>query len=88
MMQALDNQIKARSAKLALGEWVPAWKYPANWLAQKCWEDEVNTEVVQEKKYAKDRRSTGKQTTTGGFYIPDEDEEFEERGTVLEFKKR
>ncbi|HFD6594057.1 TPA: hypothetical protein ACGCLM_002809 [Legionella pneumophila] len=88
MLQALDSQIKARSAKRAHGEWVPAWKYPANWLAQKCWEDEVNTEVVQEKKYAKDRRSTGKQTTTGGFYIPDEDEEFEERGTVLEFKKR
>ena len=88
MLQALDSQIKSRSAKLAHGNWVPPWKYPANWLAQKCWGDEVNTEVTQEKKYAKDRRCTGRKTPTSGFYIPDEDEEFEERGTVLEFKKR
>ncbi|HAW6249024.1 TPA: hypothetical protein JL726_002020 [Legionella pneumophila] len=88
MLQALNSQIKARAAKLAHGEWAPPWKYPANWLAQKCWEDEVNTEVVQEKKYAKDRRDSGRKTPTSGFYIPDEDEEFEERGTILEFKKR
>ncbi|CZG39697.1 Uncharacterised protein [Legionella pneumophila] len=55
ILQALDSQIKARAAKLAHGEWVPPWKYPANWLAQKCWEDEINTEVVQEKKYANTR---------------------------------
>ena len=88
IMQALENQIKARALKLAHGEWMPPWKYPANWLAQKCWEDEINTEVMQEKKHGKDRRNTGKQTTTDGFYIPDEDESFEERGTVLEFRKR
>ncbi|VEG89804.1 hypothetical protein [Legionella spiritensis] len=88
MLQALVNQIKARTAKQAHGDWIPPWKYPGNWLAQKCWEDEINTEVVQEKKYAKDRRGTGKQTTIGGFYIPDENEELEERGRVLEFKKR
>lgn len=91
MLQALNSQIKARSARLAHGEWMPAWKYPANWLAQKCWEDEVNTEVLQEKKYAKDRRSSGRKTPTSGFYIPDDfeddDEHIEERGKVYDLAK-
>ncbi|WP_367607893.1 hypothetical protein [Legionella sp. W05-934-2] len=87
MLQALENQMNARGAKQAHGVWVPPWKYPANWLAQKCWEDEVNTEVMQEKKHAKDRRSTGRKAPTSGFYIPDENEEFEERGKVIELSK-
>lgn len=88
MLQALDQQIKARKAMEAQGQWVPAWKYPTNWLAQRCWEDEINTDVTKEKKHAKDRNYSGKQTTTGGFYIPDEEEHHSERGTVLEFRKR
>ncbi|AMQ26631.1 hypothetical protein [Legionella pneumophila] len=88
MLQALDSQIKAYQAKQAHGDWVPAWKFPANWLAQKCWEDEINTEVTKERTNAKRRTTTGKQTTTSGLYIPDEDEELSERGTVVEFRKR
>ncbi|HHM0576949.1 TPA: hypothetical protein ACRDUO_003146, partial [Legionella pneumophila] len=53
MLQALAQQIKARTAKEALGEWVPAWKFPANWLSQKCWEDEVKIELTQEKRNEK-----------------------------------
>ncbi|MCC5791337.1 MAG: hypothetical protein JJT82_01830 [Legionellaceae bacterium] len=87
MLQALDVQIKAYQAKKAHGDWVPAWKFPANWLAQKCWEDEINTEVKKERPNAKRRTTTGKQTTTSGFYIPDEDEELPESGTVVEFRK-
>ena len=63
MLQALDQQIKARKAMEAQGQWVPAWKYPTNWLAQRCWEDEINTDVTKEKKHAKDRNYSGKQTT-------------------------
>jgi hypothetical protein len=88
MLQALDSQIKAYQVKLAHGDWVPAWKFPANWLAQKCWEDEINTEVTKERTNAKRRTTTGKQTTTSGLYIPEEDEELTERGTVVEFRKR
>ena len=87
MLQALANQIKVNSAKHAHGEWVPPWKYPANWLAQKCWEDEISTAIMQEKKHAKDWRSADS-TTTSGFYIPEEDSLCEARGTVLAFKKR
>ena len=50
IIQALQNQIKATTEKEAHGQWVPAWKYPANWLSQKCWQDEVKTEVPKEKK--------------------------------------
>ncbi|PWY54622.1 hypothetical protein DGG96_11225 [Legionella qingyii] len=59
MLQALDSQIKAHKAKEAHGEWVPAWKFPANWLSQKCWEDEVTIELKQEKRNEKHRASTG-----------------------------
>ncbi|WP_412755259.1 hypothetical protein [Legionella pneumophila] len=53
MLQALAQQIKARTEKEAHGEWVPAWKFPANWLSQKCWEDEVKIELTQEKRNEK-----------------------------------
>ncbi|WP_131780614.1 hypothetical protein [Legionella bozemanae] len=59
MLQALDSQIKARKAKEEHGEWVPAWKFPANWLSQKCWEDEIKIELKQEKRNEKHRASTG-----------------------------
>ncbi|MFO8834959.1 hypothetical protein SC661_14105 [Legionella pneumophila serogroup 1] len=59
MLQALDSQIKARHAKEVHGEWVPAWKFPANWLSQKCWEDEVKIELKQEKRNEKHRAITG-----------------------------
>ncbi|MDI9818657.1 MULTISPECIES: hypothetical protein [unclassified Legionella] len=58
MLQALDSQIKARHAKEAHDEWVPAWKFPANWLSQRCWEDEVKIELTQEKRNEKRRTNT------------------------------
>ncbi|WP_058502978.1 hypothetical protein [Legionella israelensis] len=70
MLQALDQQTKARKAKEAHGEWVPPWKYPTNWLAQKCWEDEVKTEVIQEKRNAK-RRSSTETTAHDPFWNPE-----------------
>ncbi|HAT8965352.1 TPA: hypothetical protein JBA93_01255 [Legionella pneumophila subsp. pneumophila] len=70
ILQALDQHIKSRKAKEAHGEWVPPWKYPANWLAQKCWEDEVKTEVTQEKRNAK-RRPNTESKTHDPFWNPD-----------------
>jgi hypothetical protein len=67
MLQALDKQIQARVAKEAKGEWVPPWKYPANWLAQKCWEDEVKIELTKEIRHAK-RRSHTETTTSDPFW--------------------
>lgn len=62
MLQALDQQIKAHKAKEAHGEWTPAWKFPANWLSQKCWEDEVQVELKQEKRNEKRRGNTDNET--------------------------
>jgi len=70
MLQALEMQIKARTAKEARGEWVPPWKYAANWLLQKCWEDEIKIEVKQENRNAK-RRTHTQATATDPFWNPE-----------------
>ncbi|HAT8335403.1 hypothetical protein SC871_12525 [Legionella pneumophila serogroup 1] len=70
MLQALENQIKARNVKIAHGEWAPPWKYPSNWLVQKCWEDEVKIEVTQEKRNAK-RHPNTELTTVDPFWNPE-----------------
>lgn len=70
MLQALESQIKARTAKESHGDWVPAWKYPTTWLAQKCWEDEVKIELTQEKRNEK-RRTNTKSTASDPFWNPE-----------------
>lgn len=81
MLQSLENQIKARNAKVVHGEWVSPWKYPSNWLVQKCWEDEVKIEVMQEERNAK-RRSNTEFTTVDPFWNP----ETEDAGSTSEDK--
>ncbi|MFO9571016.1 hypothetical protein SDB67_14180 [Legionella pneumophila serogroup 1] len=70
MLQALTQQIKAHTEKEAHGEWVPAWKFPANWLSQKCWEDEVKIELTQEKRNEKCGTNT-KSRTIDPFWNPE-----------------
>ncbi|SUQ35602.1 Uncharacterised protein [Legionella maceachernii] len=41
IIDALKAQIQNREEIEIAGEWVPKWKFPANWLAQKCWNDEL-----------------------------------------------
>lgn len=69
MLHALDSQIKSRKTKEAHGEWVPAWKFPANWLSQKCWEDEIRIELKPEKRNEKRRTNTG--TAHDPFWNPE-----------------
>ncbi|RUR14246.1 hypothetical protein [Legionella sp. km772] len=70
MLQALTQQIKARTAKEAYGQWVPPWKFPANWLSQKCWEDEVKIDLKQEKINEK-RRANNNKEAIDPFWNPD-----------------
>ncbi|HAU4045810.1 TPA: hypothetical protein U2K22_003061 [Legionella pneumophila] len=72
MLKALNQQIKIYQAKQAHGEWVPAWKFPANWLSQKCWEDEVKLELKQEKRNEKCRTNTD--ANHDPFWIPEAEE--------------
>ncbi|HAU1368092.1 TPA: hypothetical protein F8R78_08070 [Legionella pneumophila] len=74
MLQALDQQIKTRTAKESHGEWVPAWKFPANWLSQKCWEDEVKIELTQEKRNEK-RGTNTKSGAIDPFWNPETGDE-------------
>ena len=45
IMASLQQQIEFYQSQQAAGVWMPAWKYPTNWLAQQCWK---NTPVTNE----------------------------------------
>ena len=49
---ALEKQISAYNLQLTQSQWVPGWKFPANWLAQHCWDDEINTDTTEENNHA------------------------------------
>ncbi|CZG84468.1 hypothetical protein SDA22_06870 [Legionella pneumophila serogroup 1] len=38
IMTGLYEQIESYNLQVMIGEWVPKWKYPSNWLAKKCWQ--------------------------------------------------
>ncbi|KTC66349.1 protein LvrA (plasmid) [Legionella adelaidensis] len=48
ILNTLQAQIKNRMEMELAGDWVPKWKFPANWLAQRCWNDELLTLRTQE----------------------------------------
>ena len=52
MLNALNEQIEAETKLKALGQWVPNWKHAANWIAQCCWEDEIDTTRITESTHA------------------------------------
>ncbi len=52
LLTALQQQIDAYDVLQNQGRWVPKWKFPANWLVQQCWEDEIDTNLNQETKHA------------------------------------
>lgn len=68
IVQSLKNQIKAYQHKEARGEWVPPWKFPANWLLQKCWEDEIKITKKQEK--INEKNGGNHNTTLDPFWNP------------------
>lgn len=49
LFEALHQQIATSKQLEAQGFWTPNWKYPANWLVQRGWEDEIQ---VKEHRYA------------------------------------
>lgn len=71
IMSGLHEQIEHRNALTARGEWVPPWKYPANWLAQRSWEDEMTMDK-KESPHASNRKNTRKQSGSELNWLPDE----------------
>ncbi|HHU0036411.1 TPA: hypothetical protein ACT9ME_001603 [Legionella pneumophila] len=71
IMQGLQAQIDNRKAMQMAGNWVPPWKYPANWLEHQCWEDSITPVELKENNNATNRKRTQKSTDVDLFYTPD-----------------
>lgn len=46
IISSLDEQVSFFVKQKQQGKWMPNWKYPANWLEQSCWLDEVTSETI------------------------------------------
>lgn len=68
IVRSLSGQIAFSQKQKSLGEWVPPWKYPANWLAQRAWEDEINEEELKEKQHASGKKHFNRAATKDAFY--------------------
>ncbi|MFA6302198.1 MAG: hypothetical protein WC627_03585 [Legionella sp.] len=68
MQAALEQQIQLCQQQRSQGEWVAAWKFPVNWLTQRCWEDEIQNDVNQEKNNAAHETNFKKQPVTDSFW--------------------
>ncbi|MDP3706128.1 MAG: hypothetical protein Q8R24_09505 [Legionellaceae bacterium] len=100
IMMALDTQLNHHQQQQSAGLWVPHWRYPANWLAQRGWEDDINTSKLQEKTNATHKTRATKQpvdffweSCKGGVdYIPDcetiADDSIQFSGNVIQFSER
>lgn len=88
MLQALETQIHHRETMQLNGAWVPFWKYPANWLSQQCWEDEVSMDYLQESRCAEPKANTRKATDAKElFWIPSDADDEPTKTNVIQFKR-
>lgn len=62
IISALEAQIQNRQLLTDAGQWLPRWKYPANWLLQQCWNDELMTINTEEHHHEKGQRNTIKKS--------------------------
>lgn len=60
MLTSLEKQKEEKQKIINQGSWAPNWKYAANWLSEKCWEDEVSNVQQAEVKHGKVRASSKK----------------------------
>lgn len=65
---ALVDQVQIYQQRKAEGLWVPHWKYPANWLEQQCWNNELQFESLEEKNHATRSSSYAKPKSTDFFW--------------------
>lgn len=83
LMHALQQQIQHRDKLQAQGTWVPPWKYPANWLAQRCWEDGLLMDALQEVHHAKHEKNTRTRNNNTDLFCPPCDEEEPRASNVI-----
>ena len=87
MMHALTAQIHHREAMALQGKWIPPWKYPANWLAQRCWEDELSLDALQEKPHAEHEKNTRNRRAAPDMFCPPEDDDEYAGNNVIQFQR-
>ena len=83
IIQAVIAQIKNRDEKQLHGIWVPPWKYPANWLSNQCWNDELTMDKHLENQHATRCKNTKNRSTKDMFWNPKQSEQVDEQ-TALE----
>ena len=87
MLHALDLQIKHRNEKQVNGLWVPPWMFPANWLTQRRWEDELTVNTQQEKHHATGRKNSGSESPKDLFWSGCESEDDKPANNVVPFQR-
>jgi hypothetical protein len=87
IMQTLQQQLQHRSQLKAQGTWVPPWKYPANWLVNRCWEDELFMDALQETPHAKHEKNTRTNNPGADLFCPPCDEEKPRADNVISFQR-
>ena len=87
MLEALQKQIKNREEKQLINTWLPPWKYPANWLTQRCWEDEMTKDNTQENKHANHRKSSGNEPAKDPFWNPTEPDDDSTKNNIIPFQR-
>ena len=76
ILTALEAQIIHHAHLQQQGTWVPPWKHPANWLLKQCWEDEINTDHLQEKPHAERKTNSRRNDVPKPmFWIPEDAED-------------
>lgn len=68
ILNALQQQIDVNQALKTQGQWIPKWKFPANWLAQHCWKDEITPTTLEEKNHATNQGSCAKNQSIDLFW--------------------
>ncbi len=87
MMHALTAQINHREAMKLQDKWIPPWKYPANWLAQRCWEDELSLDALQEKPHAEHAKNSRNRGAAPDMFCPPEDDDEPAGTNVIQFQR-
>lgn len=88
IIKSLNQQIDYHKKQTSQGQWVPPWKYPANWLTQRAWEDEVGKECVEEKTHASSHKNIKRAAIKDAFYdaCRDGDDTTETNNNVVKLK--
>jgi hypothetical protein len=87
LIESLQTQINHVEAMQLGGTWVPPWKYPANWLTQRCWEDELSMDALRETQRAEHTKNTRERNTATDMFCPPCDIDEPETNNVIQLQR-